>query len=311
MIAKVERIRLKFPGCLKAALRAKAPFVGIPYRGGERPIVLDRKVLTEIADCPKLEQAEIVLNGTRKLRLWGKGAEYNMLSLEREPHKLFTIREVQEKWARSQRKRLAAPKPNKANHKLIALDKEITKLEKQLSRNWYWNDEAPKNPVLLIGKPCENLPESKREEEGCLWNWERRAWQSNREEKSLRSKVGRLAMQTWKRWQDLINALAAIGVVFPKKPKLAGKAVCLREIDSAVKLVTVCQLMPSFRGDALDWSDKLDAYVTQRSQWLERKRNRKAVEQKLTDLREIRSMPEKVAESDIGLPEDVTVETLE
>ena len=269
--------------------------------------MIERKVLVEISDCPKLANAEIVLNGTRRLRLWGKGAEYNLLSVDRERHTNNTVGEIQRRWAESQRKRRSAPKANKANRKLIALDKEIAKLEKRIHQNWYWNDEAPKNPILNMGEPVENMPESKREEEGCLWNWERRAWQEAYAEKPLRRKVGKLALQGWKRWQDLIDALAAIGITFPKKPKLAGKPCTLREIDTASKLVSVCGLTPTRRGDIPDYWESIEAYHERRNAWLERKRERKALESRLADLRELRAMPEKLAASDIGLSEGIEV----
>jgi hypothetical protein len=217
----------------------------------------------------------------------------------------YAIVEALMKWAASQRKRRSAPK-GKLARKCAALDKQIRILEKRLS---YWRADStpPRNPVLEIGEPYDNLPESRRAEEGALWNWERRRWLEAYQEKPIRRKVGRLAMQKWARWQDLIDALTTIGVAFPKKPKLKGQAVCLREIDSPAKLVAVCNLSPSCRREGEEYEDR-EWYVRRRSEWLESKRTRAALVQRLTDLRELRTMPEKLAQSDIGLPEGVTVE---
>ena len=278
--------RISFESVTRAA-NAKAPIVAIP-----------------IETCPKLHLAYI-RNGNepKALILKGEGAAYTLYSVDTNTEYpnwgTAAIAQTLVKWAVGQRKRRSAPR-GKLARKCAALDKQIRVLEKKLRNRWYDGREAPKNPL------CEH---------GRTWpigdgDFVRRGYAWNRESADKRRKIGHLAMRGgWKRWTDLIAAVEALGVAFPKKPRLNGKAVCLHEIASAKALVSVCDLHPSWRReDKHDCAAECEYHHKEPADWLATRREHKALEQELADLRELRAMPEKLADSDIGLPEGVTVE---
>mgnify|MGYP006474260953 CR=1 len=291
--------RISFESVTRAA-NAKAPIVAIPIEGCK--VILPRARLVAIVTCPKLDKAYI-RNGKelKALVLKGRDTEYTLFSIDAR-EKRNTGSEMLRKWAAAQRKRRTQPKRGKLERKYAALDKQVRILEKRLSNRWQWNGEAPKNPLCEHGRTWP-IGDGDFVRQGYAWN---------RESLDKRRKVGYLAMRGgWKRWTDLIAAVEAIGVAFPEKPRLNGQAVCLREIASAKALVSVCGLHPSWRQeDKYDCQEECKYHCQERADWLATRRERKALEMKLADLRELRTMPEKLAESDIGLPEGVTVEAI-
>ena len=233
--------------------------------------------------------------------LTGEGTAYTLFSIDAHD-KYNTGSEMLRKWAASQRKRRSAPK-GKLARKCAALDKQIRILEKRLSRNWRWNEAPPKNPFIV--RPQEFGPNDK--------NWRRDSavceWQAEITNRKLRPALYLLGRQTWKHWGDLRKACAMIGAALPEKmPKnrLTDKPWRLVEVNS-LTLIYLCGA-DAYGRDKEEYWHSHGHYLKQRADWLEQRRERKAPERELADLQELRAMPEKLAESDIGLPEGVTVE---
>jgi len=293
--------RISF-AAVKRAANAKAPIVAIPMEGCK--VILPRARLVAVLTCPKLKTASI-RNGNelKALVLRGDGAAYTLLSVDTNTRYTgwgtASIVETLAKWAAAQRKRRSTPKRGKLERKYAALDKEIRILEKRLGNRWQWNSAAPENPIVKV-KPYED------------WNreWDERGYLAEIANRKLRPALYLLGRQTWKHWGDLREACAHVGATLPAKlpkNKLTEKPWRLIEVNS-LTLIRLCGADAYGREEAEYWHSH-EHYLKEREGWLARRRDRKMLEQRITDLRELRAMPEKLAESDIGLPEGVEVES--
>jgi len=132
---------------VKRAARCKAPYTAVTFLDGDDPgrMVLSSAMLRGIVACEFLKHAEITQDG--KLKLSGRNghrrAEY-LLIPTRGP--LWTVKEFQTRWAKSQRKRrdtlalLPADRAQRRNAEAAA------KLERKLKK--IGPATPPPNPVL-------------------------------------------------------------------------------------------------------------------------------------------------------------------
>lgn len=291
--------------------RGKAPFVGLPVWDStvDRMVtaVFLRNLLESAVEFAKLKNADVryvAKDHVLEFKGFGdRGGSWKLIDLKQAGKIMpWIVKKEMEKWAEKQRARREFP-TDKAGRKRKALEKEIRILEKRLSRHSWYNDEPPRNPVLELGRE-----QAERERD---WDFVRDGWLATYKNKDLRRKVSRLGLLVpWKRWNDLRLACAGLGATLPDVPKLNGDRVTLDKVNPA-SLISMCGIKPSWRKpDQWGYFQSREHYVERRKQWLENKRTRKALMRKLEDLRELRDMPEKLAASDVGVPEGIEVETI-
>ena len=305
---------------LSTIRRAKAPIVGVPYCPGKPPLAFERTRLKTILECPKITSAQVSVNGDAYLVLSGAGTEYRLkCSVENSVARLGAL-ERNKAWAQGQKKRRRTPEVRKRGRRRLALEKDIARAEKRLGRLWI--GRLGRNPIL----PCVEVWDEEYENKHWAWvrlvgkrgddldDWARNAWLRTKRRAGLRQKVGRLGLQTWKNWKALSAACATLGATLTvsrvpdEDSRRRTRAARLSDVTPD-RVVSWCGLTPH-REEPCD-ERKYARRKGELDRWLGRRKERRELVAHIEELKGLRDTPDKLAASNVGVPDEVIVEEAE